>query len=511
MKKRIVSVLAVLALCLTMLPVAVFAVHPLDGYAKGDKVMMDGKEYTYLGDVTETGLAVDEWTVEEYGAAIAKAGEGYVSYYVEDGLVAMTLNNATITAMSEEDFAGYGIQVEFYDAALKGIGKNTIEAADTAISVSGCLTLTGEFQRIAGMNYGIYCGAVYGFGEEEVSVDGGEVMLNANVAEVEGGIHSDSNLFINGTVGDVTNANGAALSANGDLTIGKEAKVGKLIGANYGIYVSCQMDDAGEFPVSLSSVTIHGTVGDIVSMDLIEDEDCVYIHYGILVFGGDLTIDGTVNSIQAGDYGVWVEGGQFQGEENVTAGIQSAVPVTTVEWPSTWAYAEVMDAILWSLVPENLQGQYTQATTRAEYAALATCLYEAVTEGPIELTEAEKAPFTDTQDENVAKMAKVGVVNGMGDGTFAPDAKLTREQAATMLSRLAYAVGEPLAAGSPNFADNGSISDWAFAAVGQVQAAEIMKGVEDNLFAPQRDYTREQSILTMDRLFNLVYWDNEEE
>ncbi len=537
MKKRIVSILAVLALCLTMLPMAAFAVDPFANYEVGDPVILDNKEYTYLGDITETGMELSEWTVEveEDGTSgIYKAGEGYVSYSVEEGLAYITLNNATIRNMSEEAFEGYGILVSDYDVAIHGIGTNVIEAGNTAIEVAGCLTMTGEFQRIAGMSSGIYCSAVYGFGEEEVTVDGGELMINANVAEIVGtevsGVYSDGNLFINGSLQDVSGGSGiatsgdltisgnvgavkgfagSALSARGDLTIAEGAKVGNLTGANYGIYVSCQMDEEGEYPVSLSKVAINGIVGDIVCDDQTDEngEEYPYIHYGILVLGGDLTINGTVNSIQSGDYGVWVEGGQFKGEKNITGGIESEVPVTTVEWPSNWAHVEVMDAILWDLVPVELQGKYTQATTRAEYCALATSLYEAVTGEGIELADEELVPFTDSEDVNVAKMAKVGVVNGMGDGTFAPNAKLTREQAATMLSRLAYAVGESLAASAPDFTDNGKISDWAYDAVGQVQAAEIMKGMGDGTFAPQGNYTREQSILTMDRLFNMVFWD----
>ena len=121
-------------------------------------------------------------------------------------------------------------------------------------------------------------------------------------------------------------------------------------------------------------------------------------------------------------------------------------------------------------------------------------------------------PFTDvTEDDNIAKMYKVGVVNGVGENRFAPNNQLTREQAATMLSRLAEALGQPLPAAQPAFADNDKIFAYAYAAVGQVQAAGIMEGKENNLFDPKGSYTREQSILTMDRLFNMVFWDNAEE
>jgi hypothetical protein len=62
-------------------------------------------------------------------------------------------------------------------------------------------------------------------------------------------------------------------------------------------------------------------------------------------------------------------------------------------------------------------------------------------------------------------------------------------------------MGKPLPVHAPTFDDNADISPWAFDAVGQMQAAGIMGGVGDNRFAPQGDYTREQSIITMLRLF----------
>jgi len=112
--------------------------------------------------------------------------------------------------------------------------------------------------------------------------------------------------------------------------------------------------------------------------------------------------------------------------------------------------------------------------------------------------------FNDTADINVQKMGYLGIVTGVGNGNFAPDNTLTREQAAVMIARLAYAVGQPLPQVAPTFADNAAVSSWAVDAVGQVQAAGIMGGVGNNNFAPSGDYTREQSIITMLRLFDIL-------
>ena len=164
--------------------------------------------------------------------------------------------------------------------------------------------------------------------------------------------------------------------------------------------------------------------------------------------------------------------------------------------PSSWAAAAVKEGIDRGIVPKTLQKKYAEPITRAEFCALATAFYEDVS--GTEITERTK--FTDTADENVEKMGALGVVNGVGNGRFAPDDLLTREEAAVILANLSRAMGKELDGASPSFTDNNSISSWARTQVGQVQAAGIMNGVEHGRFAPQDPYTREQSVVTIMRM-----------
>ena len=167
--------------------------------------------------------------------------------------------------------------------------------------------------------------------------------------------------------------------------------------------------------------------------------------------------------------------------------------------PSPWAKADVDAAVAAGLVPELLQNHYGESASRAEFCALATALYEKE-RGTI----TARSTFSDTQDANVEKMAALGVVNGVGDGRFDPDGKLTREQAATMLARLSAAMGRAIPAQEPAFADGGSIASWARAAVGQMQQSGVMNGVGGGNFAPGVEYTREQSIVTMLRMLSYL-------
>ena len=177
----------------------------------------------------------------------------------------------------------------------------------------------------------------------------------------------------------------------------------------------------------------------------------------------------------------------------------AGTPAIAAETPSRWAASLVYEAIADGIVPASLQSNYTQTTTRAEFCALAVAVYEAV-KGEI----TGRTTFTDTSDINVEKAASVGIVSGVAPGRFDPAERLTREMAAAMLSNLAHAAEQPLPQRSAAFADNGSISQWAFGSVGRVQAAGIMTGITADTFAPKDPYTREQSIVTAARMFDLL-------
>ena len=168
--------------------------------------------------------------------------------------------------------------------------------------------------------------------------------------------------------------------------------------------------------------------------------------------------------------------------------------------PSDWAAEPIAAAIAHGLVPRYLRTGYKQAITRAEFCALATIFYEAVT--GTEITG--RKGFDDTNDVNVEKMAAIGVVQGIGYGYFLPNSLLTREQAATMLSRLANALGKPIEGMPPIFSDSSSISPWAYDAIGEMQASGVMGGIGFGLFGPKHNYTREQSIVTIWRLCELI-------
>ena len=193
------------------------------------------------------------------------------------------------------------------------------------------------------------------------------------------------------------------------------------------------------------------------------------------------------------------------------------------EQPSDWAQNEVMQAQQLGLVPPALQQRYQESITRLEFCHLAIRFLETKTQLPVQQFLENKRfslppAFEDCSDLAVLQASALGITNGRGDNLFAPDASITREEAAAMLHRLNRAIlGQPLQIGFSvnwnSFSDHGSegISVWAREGITFVVQTEnpatgtpIMQGTAENYFSPKATYTIEQSILTILRLYHAV-------
>ena len=112
--------------------------------------------------------------------------------------------------------------------------------------------------------------------------------------------------------------------------------------------------------------------------------------------------------------------------------------------------------------------------------------------------------FSDCDFSEVAALTSIGIINGMGDGTFCPDSCITREQAAAILCRTAEFLGNKTIIRpqyEKMFDDENCISNWAKSSVASMKAMGIMEGISEKEFAPAQTYTVEQAIATMVRLY----------
>ncbi len=98
---------------------------------------------------------------------------------------------------------------------------------------------------------------------------------------------------------------------------------------------------------------------------------------------------------------------------------------------------------------------------------------------------------------NISITAASGIVNGYGDNCFKPDNLITREEMAVIAVKAAKLEA---ASGETSFNDNGQISSWAKESVLAAVNANIIKGCPDNTFRPQGNATRAEAASVILRL-----------
>lgn len=126
-----------------------------------------------------------------------------------------------------------------------------------------------------------------------------------------------------------------------------------------------------------------------------------------------------------------------------------------------------------------------------------------------------EVPFMDVDPQQyyapyIAWAADQNLVSGIGDGSFAPEQFVTREQLAVIFAKYAKFAGVDLAKVNANekaaaeaFSDNESISSWAKASVEQVQKAGIVQGKENNRFDPAGTATRAEVAAILVRMLDM--------
>lgn len=198
-------------------------------------------------------------------------------------------------------------------------------------------------------------------------------------------------------------------------------------------------------------------------------------------------------------------GGPAQTVPDQVTGLAASVSTTAPEQPtgglqvSDWAKDQVNEAISAGLVSDKLGADYRVNITRAQFAATAVKLYEAMSGQRVPAAVAN--PFADTNDAAVLQAAELGFVYGVTEDTFAPEALVTREQAASMLSRVYTKLGGEIpAAGATDFADDSAIGGWARDAVAFMSGKGIVSG-SGGSFDPQGSATIEQALSIALRMY----------
>ena len=191
-----------------------------------------------------------------------------------------------------------------------------------------------------------------------------------------------------------------------------------------------------------------------------------------------------------------------------TAGAYDPVENITV---SAWAKDYMRTAIENDLVPSYLLNiDFTKPITRAQFCALAVQTYQSITGETLTDDKYDNdgylhevgVVFDDIYDnalwQDIEKAYSLGVINGYGNNKFGPDDTITREQSATILTRLAEQLGIKTTVAKTPFTD--TPANWATENIARIYSIGVMNGTSATTFSPKDTYTAEQSTVTLVRI-----------
>lgn len=179
---------------------------------------------------------------------------------------------------------------------------------------------------------------------------------------------------------------------------------------------------------------------------------------------------------------------------------------------SDWAEPELCDAIDNGIITYDDFVDYPGyggKISREDFAMLVVRMYKGIKgENPV---AAPSNTFTDTSNADVLRAYSAGIINGKGDGLFAPDDFVTRQEMAIMMSRaldsmkIDYAKGD----GVLTVADKNSVANWAVDGVDFAYENGFIKGDGVNFF-PLDNTPVEQAVIIINRVFEKYYTESVE-
>lgn len=184
---------------------------------------------------------------------------------------------------------------------------------------------------------------------------------------------------------------------------------------------------------------------------------------------------------------------------------------------SDWAEPWILQALEYGLIDHKFSKDITTKTpatiwmyfdepcTRQGFAQLAVNLLETYYNKDIDTIMEEKGvtpgTFTDTDNPDVLAANALGIVTGW-NGEYNPDGNIKRQEAAAILYRTAKVMGyDAPGADLSVFEDLSSISSYAHESVAFCKATGIMGGMTTTTFDPLGEYTAEQCLVTIVRLY----------
>jgi uncharacterized repeat protein (TIGR02543 family) len=182
---------------------------------------------------------------------------------------------------------------------------------------------------------------------------------------------------------------------------------------------------------------------------------------------------------------------------------EGTTPAELSDIAGHWAEASIKQAVQDGIVNGYVDGTFKpgKTITRAEFTVMLMKALNAQEAGA-ELAFTDKADIGTWAQAAVAQAVQAGIISGYEDGTFQPNANITRAEMATMIGKAFELTLDPNAVTS--FADDSLIPVWAKSAVAALKERGVVKGAGANTFNPRAQTTRAEAVVMLMNTLNLV-------
>lgn len=177
--------------------------------------------------------------------------------------------------------------------------------------------------------------------------------------------------------------------------------------------------------------------------------------------------------------------------------------------PSNWAVNFIEKANSAQLIPEHLNNAYQNNIKRYEYVQLALKVLE---KNDVAFSQNNLNPFSDIDGlsyrDDIIKAYHLGIISGYSDGTFRPEAEISREEVSALVYNLIKKINgyTTLSTTEVWFSDSTQISSWAKPFVAFSYNNQILSGTGINgglvTMDPQGKTTREQAITLLYKVYS---------
>ncbi|MGI2295304.1 S-layer homology domain-containing protein [Paenibacillus sp. GXUN7292] len=177
----------------------------------------------------------------------------------------------------------------------------------------------------------------------------------------------------------------------------------------------------------------------------------------------------------------------------VVKSIDDSNEVTFVDVTKHWAEESIQQAVVLGFVNGYPDGTFrpNAEITRAEFIVMLTKALKLQGSDQV-LNFSDQADIGQWARQAIAQAVEAGIINGYTDGTFRPNAKISRTEMVLMAVRALKLNAE--AVEQTSFKDDSDIPQWAKASVEAAIKEGLVNGIGANRFAPNHTATRAESV-----------------